>query len=143
MFHNLTIPKHNTKVATPISPIHATCATVPKRRNPTINVVQTSPYGIPFNLGTYDVSPNVSPTTNHTHCSPKTFHREERFFASNSRYQCSTQYTSKGSNFRICTMHANACFIIFRWLYYQQRKNGKYMNEKKNQQSLKIYGGSF
>jgi hypothetical protein len=40
-------------------------------------------------------------------------------------------------------MHANAYFIIFRWLYYQQRKNGEYMNEKKNQQSLKIYGGSF
>jgi len=72
MFHNLTTPKHNTKVATPISPIHAACATIPKHRNPTINVVQTSPYGIPFNLGTYDVSPNVSPTTNHTHCSPKT-----------------------------------------------------------------------
>jgi len=71
MFHNLTTPKHNTKVATPISPIHATCATVPKRRNLTINVVQITPYGIPFNLGTYNVSPNVSPTTNHTHSSPK------------------------------------------------------------------------
>jgi hypothetical protein len=72
MFDNLTTPKHNTKVATPISPIHATCITVPKRKNPTINVVQTSPYGIPFNLDTYNASPNVSPTTNHTHSSPKT-----------------------------------------------------------------------
>jgi hypothetical protein len=71
MFHNLTTPNHNTKIATPISPIHATCTTVPKRVNPTINVVQTSPYDIPFNLGTYDASPNVSPTTNHTHSSPK------------------------------------------------------------------------
>jgi hypothetical protein len=68
MFHNLTTPKHNTKVATPMSLIHATCTTI---WNPTINVVQTSPYGIPFNLGIYDASPNVSPTTNHTHSSPK------------------------------------------------------------------------
>jgi hypothetical protein len=72
MFHNLTTPKHNTKVATSISPIHATCTTILKHKNSTINVGQTSPYGIPFNLGTYDASPNVSPTTNHTHSSPKT-----------------------------------------------------------------------
>jgi hypothetical protein len=39
MFHNLTTPKHNTKVATPISPIHATCTTIPEHENPTIIVL--------------------------------------------------------------------------------------------------------
>jgi hypothetical protein len=28
-------------------------------------------------------------------------------------------------------------------LLYQQKKNGEYMNEKKNQQCLEIYDGSF
>jgi hypothetical protein len=44
-----------------IIPTHATCTMVPKCGNPIINLVETSPYGIPFNMGTYNISPSTSP----------------------------------------------------------------------------------
>jgi hypothetical protein len=59
-------------VTTQIIPTHATCTMVPECGNPIINVVETSPYGIPFNMGTYNISPITSPIAYCTCVPPKT-----------------------------------------------------------------------